>query len=79
VTTPQHTARLLLTKPENLRSKDTELRDLIAASCPQMTALAHLVSTFSGLLTPAAGNDTKLTTWISDVRGRPSPPALLLQ
>jgi len=73
VTTPQHATRLLLTRPENLRSKDTELRDQITASCPQMNALAHLVSTFAGLLTPAAGNDTKLTTWISDVRAADLP------
>lgn len=73
VTTPQHGTRLLLTKPENLRSKDTELRDLITAAGPQMTELARLVTTFASLLTPTAGNDTKLTLWISDVHAADLP------
>ena len=73
VTAPQHAARLLLTRPEYLRSKDTELRNLITAACPQMTELARLVATFAGLPTPAVGNDTRLTVWISDVRAADLP------
>ena len=73
VTTPQRAARLLLTKPEHLWSKDTELRALITATCPQMADLARLVTIFAGLLTPTAGNDTKLTAWISDVRAADLP------
>ena len=73
VTTPQHAARLLLTKPENLRTKDTELRNLITGACPQMAEPAHLVSAFAALLTPAAGNDAKLTHWITEVRSADPP------
>ena len=73
VTTPQRAARLLLTKPENLRTKDTELRDLITAACPQMAELALLVNVFAAMLTPTAGNDTKLTAWISRVRSADLP------
>ncbi|WP_182456523.1 ISL3 family transposase [Streptacidiphilus sp. P02-A3a] len=73
VTTPQHAARLLLTRPENPRSKDTELRDPITAACPQTTALANPIATFAALPTPAAGNDTKLTDWISHVRAADLP------
>ena len=73
MTTPQHTARLVLTRPENLRSKDTELRDLITTACPQMTALARLVTTFAALLSPANGNDAKLTDWILDARAANLP------
>jgi transposase len=68
VTTPQRAARLLLTKPDHLWTKDTELRNLITAACPQMTELARLVDAFAHLLTPTAGNDTKLTIWIGDAR-----------
>ena len=73
VTTPQRAVRLLLTKPGNLRTKDTELRDLITAACPQMTELARLVNAFAALLTPTAGNDAKLTAWIDDVRAADLP------
>jgi hypothetical protein len=61
VTTPRHAGRLLLTNPDNLRSTDTTLLEKISAACPEMTALADLVRGFAALLTPAAGNDVKLT------------------
>lgn len=38
-----------------------------------MTELARLVHRFAELLTPAAGNDTALTTWISTVRAADLP------
>lgn len=68
VTTSRHATRLLLTNPENLRAKDTTLLEKIAAACPEMTALASLVRGFAALLTPAAGNDVKLTEWIAQAR-----------
>lgn len=69
VTTSQRFARLLLTRPESLRDKDTALlRELIAAVCPEMNELSCLVGEFAQLLTPAAGNDAKLSDWISSVR-----------
>ncbi|RKT54109.1 ISL3 family transposase [Saccharothrix australiensis] len=68
VTTSRHASSLLLTKPENLRPKDTELSEKITAACPEMTALADLVRGFAALLTPAAGNDAKLTEWITAAR-----------
>ncbi|GGP72001.1 hypothetical protein GCM10010185_51720 [Saccharothrix coeruleofusca] len=34
-----------------------------------MTTLAELVRGFAALLTPAAGNDAKLTEWIATARG----------
>ncbi len=68
VTTSRHASRLLLTKPANLRPKDTALLEKIAAACPEMTALASLVRGFAALLTPAAGNDVKLTEWIAQAR-----------
>lgn len=68
VTTSRHASRLLLTKPENLRPKETTLLEKISAACPEMTALASLVRGFAALLTPAAGNDVKLTEWIAAAR-----------
>jgi hypothetical protein len=50
------------------RPKDTTLLDKIAAACPEMTALTDLVDGFAALLTPTAGNDAKLTEWITAVR-----------
>lgn len=37
-------------------------------ACPEMTELARLTSDFAQLLTPAEGNDAKLTDWITTVR-----------
>ncbi|WP_207947313.1 ISL3 family transposase [Actinomadura sp. 7K507] len=73
VTTPRHATRLLLTDPRHLRPKDTALLEKIAAACPEMTQLATLVGGFAALLTPAAGNDRKLTTWIATARSAALP------
>jgi transposase len=54
--------RLLLTRPENLRD------------CPEMTELAALIGEFAQPLTPAEGNDTKLTDRITTVRAADLPP-----
>jgi transposase len=68
VVTPRRLARLLLTRPDNLRDKDAELLRELTTACPEMTELARLVHEFAELLAPAAGNDTKLATWITTVR-----------
>ncbi|MFD5322274.1 ISL3 family transposase [Streptomyces sp. NPDC127098] len=68
VTTPRHLARLLLTHPDHLRTQDTALLGLLTTACPEMTALTRLTGEFAQLLTPAEGNDTKLTQWITTVR-----------
>jgi transposase len=68
VTTPRHLARLLLTRPDRLRTKDTDLLGLLTAACPEMTALARLTGEFAALLTPAQANNGKLTEWITTVR-----------
>jgi transposase len=73
VTTPRHLARLLLTHPEHLWTKDTDLLQLLTAACPEMTALARLTSEFAALLTPAQTNDNKLTQWITTVRNADLP------
>lgn len=73
VTTPQRFARLLLTRPENLRDKDAALLRELTKACPAMTELACLTGEFAQLLTPAEGNDAKLTVWITTVRSTDLP------
>ncbi|MGP4105359.1 ISL3 family transposase [Nonomuraea sp. KM90] len=73
VITPRRLARLLLTHPDRLRDSDTQLVRELTAACPELTALARLVRDFAALLTPAEGNDAKLTTWITTVRAEDLP------
>jgi len=73
VTTPRRAARLLLTHPDRLHTKETALLDALTAACPEMTELASFVRGFADLLTPATGNDTRLTEWITHVRGTGLP------
>ncbi|MEV7238444.1 ISL3 family transposase [Streptomyces sp. NPDC051020] len=68
VITPRRLARLLLTRPDNLRDKNTELLRELTAACPEMTELARLIRRFAELLKPTPGNDAKLTEWITAVR-----------
>ncbi|WSI75125.1 ISL3 family transposase [Streptomyces sp. NBC_01335] len=68
VTTTRHLARLLLTRPERLRTKDTDVLGSLTAVCPEMTVLARLIGEFARLLTPAKTNNDKLTEWITTVR-----------
>nr|WP_274919664.1 ISL3 family transposase [Streptomyces sp. WZ-12] len=73
VTTPRRATRLLLTRPEHLRTKETTLLEALTAACPEMTELARLVREFAELLAPAAGNDARLTEWITAVRAADLP------
>ncbi|MFE0156907.1 ISL3 family transposase, partial [Nonomuraea sp. NPDC059007] len=73
VTTPRRLARLLLTHPDRLRDSDTQLRQELTAVCPELTALSHHIRSFAELLTPAEGNDAKLTTWITTLRAADLP------
>ncbi|GHE13723.1 hypothetical protein GCM10010339_81630 [Streptomyces alanosinicus] len=68
ITTPRRLARLLLTRPDNLRDRDANLLAEHTAACPEMTELTRLVRRFAELLTPAASNDAKLTQWMAAVR-----------
>ncbi len=45
----------------------------LTAACPELTALARQVRSFAALLTPAEGNDAKLTTWIITIRAADLP------
>ncbi|WP_455713494.1 ISL3 family transposase [Streptosporangium canum] len=68
VITPRRLASLLLTRPDRLRDSDSKLLGELTAACPELTELTRLVHAFAELLIPAAGNDAKLTAWITAVR-----------
>ncbi|MGI5292133.1 transposase [Nonomuraea polychroma] len=66
-------ARLLLTYPDRLRDSDTQLVQELTAACPELAELARHVRSFAEFLTPADGNDAKLTAWITTVRAADLP------
>ena len=70
---PRRAARLLLTRPASLTAGQREVLTSLAAACPEMTALASLVRSFAALLTPDAGNDSLLCTWITAARAADLP------
>ena len=63
---PRRGARILLTRPANLTPGQAETLAGLAAACPEMTALASLITSFAALLVPDPGNGTRLRQWITD-------------
>jgi transposase len=57
---PRRAARILLTRPDRLTGGQPETRTRLEAACPGMTALAALISSFAGMLTPARENEAGL-------------------
>ncbi|WTO24831.1 ISL3 family transposase [Streptomyces virginiae] len=70
---PRRVTRLMTTRPDRLDADQRTLRDQLAGSCPQMTALAGQLRTFADLLIPAADNAEALTSWISRTRDADLP------
>jgi hypothetical protein len=66
-------AWLLLTRPSGLTAGQREDLAGLTAACPEMTALASLVRSFAGLLTPAPGNARRLQKWITAARATDLP------
>lgn len=73
VTTPRRFARILLTRPDNRRNKDTELIRDLTSVCPEMKQLHCLIREFASLLVPDPGNEIGLTKWIAAVRASDLP------
>lgn len=65
---PRRLARMLLTRPDNLKTEQHELLAKLTASCPEMTQLAAGIRDFAPLLTPHADNADALTRWNAQVR-----------
>ncbi|MEV6814788.1 ISL3 family transposase [Micromonospora sp. NPDC051296] len=70
---PRRLTRYLLTAPDQLKEHQRTLVDALTAACPQMTALAGFIGPFAALLTPAAGNDDRLDSWIAEVKATDLP------
>ncbi|GGV29658.1 hypothetical protein GCM10010495_52280 [Kitasatospora herbaricolor] len=60
VTTPQRFARLLLSRAEDPRDKDTTQLWKLCEACSEGTELAHFSRAFAQLMMPAEGNDATL-------------------
>ena len=65
---PRRAARILLTRPDRLTGGQAETRARLQAACPEMTALASLISSFAEMLAPARENEAGLQRWITSVR-----------
>ena len=65
---PRRLARMLLTRPDNLKAEQHQLLAKLTAACPEMTHLAAGIGNFAELLTPRAENADKLARWIVQVR-----------
>jgi transposase len=65
---PRRLARMLLTRPDNLKAEHRDLLARLTNACPEMTHLAASIGAFAELLTPRAGNDDGLSRWITQVR-----------
>ncbi|MEU2777723.1 ISL3 family transposase [Streptomyces sp. NPDC007162] len=65
---PRRLARMLLTRPDNLKAEQHELLAKLTAACPEMTQLAAGIRDFAPLITPHTDNPDALTRWIARVR-----------
>jgi transposase len=63
---PRRAARILLTRPDRLTASQAETLTGLTTACPEMTALASLITSFAALLAPEPGNDARLRQWISN-------------
>lgn len=70
---PRRLARMLLTRPDNLKAEQHQLLAKLTAACPEMIQLAAVVRDFAPLLAPHAANADALSRWIVQVRGADLP------
>jgi transposase len=65
---PRKATRILLTRPDNLADGQRETAARISSACPEMKALARLISSFAAMPGPGPGNKDKLQQRITDAR-----------
>jgi hypothetical protein len=70
---PRRLARMLLTRPDNLKAEQQELLARFTAACPEMTQLATVISDFAPLPAPHADNADALSRRIVQLRGADLP------
>ncbi|MEU5431738.1 transposase, partial [Streptomyces olivoreticuli] len=70
---PRRLARMMLTRPDNLKAEQHALLNNLTAACPEMTQLATGIRDFAPLLAPHADNADALTHWITQIRSADLP------
>ncbi|MEV4201278.1 ISL3 family transposase [Micromonospora globbae] len=65
---PRRLARMLLTRPDNLKTEHRDILARLTAACPEMTQLTVSIGDLAELLTPCPGNANGLSRWIAQVR-----------
>jgi transposase len=70
---PRRLARMLLTRPNNLKAEQHALLAKLTAACPEMTQLASAIGAFAPLLAPHADNADALSRWLVQIRGADLP------
>ena len=70
---PRRLARMLLTRPGNLKTEQHELLAKLTSACPEMTQLAASIRDFAQLLMPRAENADSLSRWVVQVRAADLP------
>ncbi|MEU8497570.1 ISL3 family transposase [Streptomyces lavendulae] len=70
---PRRLARMILTRPDNLKIEHRDLLARLTSACPEMTQLAAIIGDFAKLLTPREGNADGLSRWIVQVRATDLP------
>jgi transposase len=65
---PRRLARMLLSKPDNLKAEYRDLLARLIGACPEMAQLAASIRDFAEFLTPCAGNADPFSRWIVQVR-----------
>ena len=70
---PRRATQILLTRPDNLTDGQRETAARLASACPEMKALASLISSFAAMLDPHPVNGGKLLQWIADARAADLP------
>jgi hypothetical protein len=70
---PRKATQLLLTGPDNLADQQRETAARLASACPEMKALASLISSLAAMLDPDPGNKDRLQQWITSARAADLP------
>ncbi|MDJ0466761.1 ISL3 family transposase [Streptomyces sp. H27-C3] len=66
-------ARMLLTRPDNLKAEYQDLLTRLTAACPELTQLAVHIRAFAPLLKPQPENADTLDQWVAQVRAADLP------
>ena len=70
---PRKATQILLTTPDNPAGEQRETAERLSGACPEMKALASLISSFAAMLNPDPANEGKLPRWIADARAADLP------